>query len=186
MSQTNLVTELDTGSAALPALMDALTRRMKALEDEDLSDLDRRLAGVLNQVDALRKKTKEPTAELSAHATKVCMKTGWRSLAVAASTTIARSPLWNRRGVARTTGPCSYSGAFLFVKQVAELHETVAKWDAVASAIPSLVDRLEALKTLHSQCADFGLTVSHLETLQSQLRDSLSGQKGTLETVGPC
>lgn len=66
---------------------------------------------------------------------------------------------------------------------MSELFETTKRWDAIAASVPAIVDRLQTLKVLHEQGAEFGKTLAHLETVQSQIKDQLSAQTSSLTSV---
>lgn len=64
-----------------------------------------------------------------------------------------------------------------------ELHETCKRWDEVAASVPEVVERLHTLRSLHEQGAQFGKSMTHIDTVQQQLRDQLATQTVTLNTV---
>lgn len=68
-------------------------------------------------------------------------------------------------------------------KKIDELYDLVKKWDSIASCIPDVVDRLSTLRNLHEQAAQFSKTLTHLDTVQQQLRDELAVQTVSLKTV---
>lgn len=59
-------------------------------------------------------------------------------------------------------------------KKVIEIFELMQKWDSVCASVPSIIYRLESLKELHQQAADFSSTVQHLEKTQDQISGKLS------------
>lgn len=68
-------------------------------------------------------------------------------------------------------------------KKIDELYDLIKKWDSIASSVPDVVDRLTTLRSLHEQSAQFSKTLTHLDTVQQQLRDELAVQSVSLKTV---
>ena len=68
--------------------------------------------------------------------------------------------------------------------KINEIYESTKKWDEVAQAVPALIDRLQALKHLHDNASQFSTTLTHIETVQSQVAEALTTQAATLKTVG--
>ena len=64
-----------------------------------------------------------------------------------------------------------------------ELYDTCKRWDEVAASVPEVVERLHTLRSLHEQGAQFGKSMTHIDTVQQQLRDQLATQTVTLNTV---
>eukprot|EP00050_Salpingoeca_kvevrii_P018940 m.80297 g.80297 ORF g.80297 m.80297 type:complete len:172 (+) comp8203_c0_seq1:755-1270(+) len=68
-------------------------------------------------------------------------------------------------------------------ERVNELFELTRRWDGVAASVPTLVERLKSLRTLHEQGADFSKTLTHLESVQQQIASQLSAQSTALSNV---
>ena len=68
-------------------------------------------------------------------------------------------------------------------QKVDEICATAKRWDAVAAAVPQIVERLVALKALHERGADFGRTLTQLETAQAEVKGSLASEKAMLEKM---
>ncbi|XP_062517742.1 dynactin subunit 2-like isoform X3 [Corticium candelabrum] len=67
--------------------------------------------------------------------------------------------------------------------KVNELFEVVKRWDAIASLLPDLVARLEALQHLHSQAADFSQNITHLDAAQQKIKEELETNSSLLSEV---
>merc|ERR1719195_672530 len=65
--------------------------------------------------------------------------------------------------------------------KVAELYDMVTANQAVASALPDVVDRLDSLQALHDQALQFSKTLVQLDSLQQKLESNLSTNQKTLE-----
>ncbi|XP_062328505.1 dynactin subunit 2 [Osmerus eperlanus] len=65
--------------------------------------------------------------------------------------------------------------------KVSQLYDTVQKWDAMATSLPQVVQRLIAVKELHEQAMQFGQLLTHLDTTQQMINNSLK-DNGTLLT----
>uniref|UniRef100_A0A674BF14 Dynactin 2 (p50) n=1 Tax=Salmo trutta TaxID=8032 RepID=A0A674BF14_SALTR len=63
--------------------------------------------------------------------------------------------------------------------KVSQLYDVVQKWDAMATALPQVVQRLMAVKELHEQAMQFGQLLTHLDTTQQMINNSLK-DNGTL------
>ena len=63
--------------------------------------------------------------------------------------------------------------------RVTALYESVCKWDAVAGAVPGVVERLKSLRTLHEHA------LAHLQTAQSlkAQQDATSQQIATSQAL---
>lgn len=127
---------LDVPNLTLKSAVEALAKRVDAMSEENLADLDRRLQNVIKAIDEAKKKKAAATEDASETAAKVT-----------------------------------------------ELHETCKRWDEVAASVPEVVDRLHTLRSLHEQGAQFGKSMTHIDTVQQQLRDQLATQTVTLNTV---
>jgi len=67
--------------------------------------------------------------------------------------------------------------------KVAELYDIVSKWDDTINVIPELVDRLQSMKTLHQQAAEFSQTLSHLDGAQRGLSTQVQEQGARLKQL---
>ncbi|XP_030230986.1 dynactin subunit 2 isoform X1 [Gadus morhua] len=65
--------------------------------------------------------------------------------------------------------------------KVSQLYDVVQKWDGMATSIPQVVQRLVAVKELHEQAMQFGQLLTHLDTTQQMINNSLK-DNGTLLT----
>ncbi|CAL8402909.1 unnamed protein product [Arctogadus glacialis] len=65
--------------------------------------------------------------------------------------------------------------------KVSQLYDVVQKWDGMATSIPQVVQRLVAVKELHEQAMQFGQLLTHLDTTQQTINNSLK-DNGTLLT----
>uniref|UniRef100_A0A4W5KJM0 Dynactin 2 (p50) n=2 Tax=Hucho hucho TaxID=62062 RepID=A0A4W5KJM0_9TELE len=65
--------------------------------------------------------------------------------------------------------------------KVSQLYDVVQKWDAMATSLPQVVQRLMAVKELHEQAMQFGQLLTHLDTTQQMINNSLK-DNGTLRT----
>uniref|UniRef100_A0AAZ3QJJ2 Dynactin subunit 2 n=1 Tax=Oncorhynchus tshawytscha TaxID=74940 RepID=A0AAZ3QJJ2_ONCTS len=63
--------------------------------------------------------------------------------------------------------------------KVSQLYDVVQKWDAMATSLPQVVQRLMAVKELHEQAMQFGQLLTHLDTTQQMINNSLK-DNGTL------
>lgn len=70
-----------------------------------------------------------------------------------------------------------------YAEKVKELYEIGKKCDSMATAVPGVIERLLALKTLHEQGADFGRTLTQLESTQGQLATSVADETAMLTKV---
>ncbi|XP_056129605.1 dynactin subunit 2 isoform X2 [Lampris incognitus] len=67
--------------------------------------------------------------------------------------------------------------------KVSQLYDTVQKWDAMATSIPQVVQRLIAVKELHEQAMQFGQLLTHLDTTQQMINNSLKDNNTLLTQV---
>ncbi len=67
--------------------------------------------------------------------------------------------------------------------KISELYDMVEKWDGIADTVPSVVERLQALKDLHEQALQFSQALSHLDTAQQQLTSNLNNQDTLLKEL---
>ena len=65
--------------------------------------------------------------------------------------------------------------------KVAELYDMATANQAVATALPDVVDRLDSLQALHEQALQFSKTLVQLDSLQQKLESNLSTNQKTLE-----
>ncbi|XP_050968667.1 dynactin subunit 2 [Labeo rohita] len=65
--------------------------------------------------------------------------------------------------------------------KVSQLYDVVQKWDSMATSLPQVVQRLLAVKELHEQAMQFGQLLTHLDTTQQMINNSLK-DNGTLLT----
>ena len=61
------------------------------------------------------------------------------------------------------------------------LYDSFLSNQAVASALPDVVDRLDSLQALHDQALQFSKTLVQLDSLQQKLESNLSTNQKTLE-----
>uniref|UniRef100_A0A3Q3JBK8 Dynactin subunit 2 n=1 Tax=Monopterus albus TaxID=43700 RepID=A0A3Q3JBK8_MONAL len=67
--------------------------------------------------------------------------------------------------------------------KVSQLHDVVQKWDAMSTSIPQVVQRLVAVKELHEQAMQFGQLLTHLDTTQQMINNSLKDNNSLLTQV---
>ncbi|XP_074533089.1 dynactin subunit 2 [Halichoeres trimaculatus] len=67
--------------------------------------------------------------------------------------------------------------------KVSQLYDTVQKWDAMSTSIPQVVQRLVAVKELHEQAMQFGQLLTHLDTTQQMINNSLKDNNTLLTQV---
>ncbi|XP_020558822.1 dynactin subunit 2 isoform X1 [Oryzias latipes] len=67
--------------------------------------------------------------------------------------------------------------------KVSQLYDVVQKWDAVSTSIPQVVQRLVAVKELHEQAMQFGQLLTHLDTTQHMINNSLKDNSTLLTQV---
>lgn len=67
--------------------------------------------------------------------------------------------------------------------KVSQLYDTVQKWDAMATSLPQVVQRLIAVKELHEQAMQFGQLLTHLDTTQQMINNSLKDNSTLLTQV---
>uniref|UniRef100_A0A3Q2QSA8 Dynactin 2 (p50) n=1 Tax=Fundulus heteroclitus TaxID=8078 RepID=A0A3Q2QSA8_FUNHE len=66
---------------------------------------------------------------------------------------------------------------------VSQLYDVVQKWDAVSTSVPQVVQRLVAVKELHEQAMQFGQLLTHLDTTQQMINNSLKDNNTLLTQV---
>lgn len=67
--------------------------------------------------------------------------------------------------------------------KVSQLYDVVQKWDAMSTAVPQVVQRLVAVKELHEQAMQFGQLLTHLDTTQQMINNSLKDNNTLLTQV---
>ncbi|XP_016107336.1 dynactin subunit 2 [Sinocyclocheilus grahami] len=67
--------------------------------------------------------------------------------------------------------------------KVSQLYDVVQKWDAMASCLPQLLQRLLAVRELHEQAMQFGQLLTHLDTTQQMINSSLKDNSCLLSQV---
>uniref|UniRef100_A0A3Q4AXT8 Dynactin subunit 2 n=1 Tax=Mola mola TaxID=94237 RepID=A0A3Q4AXT8_MOLML len=67
--------------------------------------------------------------------------------------------------------------------KVSQLYDVVQKWDAMSTSIPQVVQRLVAVKELHEQAMQFGQLLTHLDTTQQMINNSLKDNNNLLTQV---
>uniref|UniRef100_M4AU08 Dynactin 2 (p50) n=1 Tax=Xiphophorus maculatus TaxID=8083 RepID=M4AU08_XIPMA len=67
--------------------------------------------------------------------------------------------------------------------KVSQLYDVVQKWDAVSTSVPQVVQRLVAVKELHEQAMQFGQLLTHLDTTQQTINNSLKDNNTLLTQV---
>uniref|UniRef100_A0A671PL92 Dynactin subunit 2-like n=1 Tax=Sinocyclocheilus anshuiensis TaxID=1608454 RepID=A0A671PL92_9TELE len=67
--------------------------------------------------------------------------------------------------------------------KVSQLYDVVQKWDAMATSLPQLLQRLLAIRELHEQAMQFGQLLTHLDTTQQMINNSLKDNSTLLTQV---
>ncbi|XP_069826467.1 dynactin subunit 2 [Dendropsophus ebraccatus] len=67
--------------------------------------------------------------------------------------------------------------------KVHQLYDTVQKWDSMSGTLPQVVQRLVTLKQLHEQAMQFGQLLTHLDTTQQMISNSLKDNTAALALV---
>lgn len=67
--------------------------------------------------------------------------------------------------------------------KVSQLYDVVQKWDAMATSLPQVVRRLTAVRELHEQAMQFGQLLTHLDTTQQMINNSLKDNSTLLTQV---
>ncbi|KAM8975937.1 dynactin subunit 2 isoform 2-T2 [Pelodytes ibericus] len=67
--------------------------------------------------------------------------------------------------------------------KVHHLYDIVQKWDSMSNTLPQVVQRLVTLKQLHEQAMQFGQLLTHLDTTQQMIANSLKDNTGALTMV---
>ncbi|CAB4061437.1 DCTN2 [Lepeophtheirus salmonis] len=67
------------------------------------------------------------------------------------------------------------------MSKISELYDLVQKNQSIATSLPGIVDRLEALESLHNEALQFNKALSQLDAVQEKLVASLGNNKKLLE-----
>ncbi|XP_003790617.1 dynactin subunit 2 isoform X2 [Otolemur garnettii] len=67
--------------------------------------------------------------------------------------------------------------------KVHQLYEAIQRWSPIASTLPELVQRLVTIKQLHEQAMQFGQLLTHLDTTQQMIANSLKDNATLLTQV---
>ncbi|XP_066470287.1 dynactin subunit 2 isoform X2 [Tiliqua scincoides] len=67
--------------------------------------------------------------------------------------------------------------------KVHQLYETVQRWSPLASTLPEVVQRLVTVRQLHEQAMQFGQLLTHLDTTQQMIANSLKDNTALLSQV---
>ncbi|XP_063808421.1 dynactin subunit 2 [Pseudophryne corroboree] len=67
--------------------------------------------------------------------------------------------------------------------KVHQLYDVVQKWDSMSGTLPQVVQRLVSLKQLHEQAMQFGQLLTHLDTTQQMIANSLKDNASALTMV---
>lgn len=67
--------------------------------------------------------------------------------------------------------------------KVHQLYDIVQKWDSMSGTLPQVVQRLVTLKQLHEQAMQFGQLLTHLDTTQQMISNSLKDNTTSLAIV---
>ncbi|KAG6921805.1 dynactin subunit 2 [Chelydra serpentina] len=67
--------------------------------------------------------------------------------------------------------------------KVHQLYEAVQRWSPLATTLPALVQRLATVKQLHEQAMQFGQLLTHLDTTQQMIANSLKDNATLLTQV---
>ncbi|EGD76054.1 hypothetical protein PTSG_11640 [Salpingoeca rosetta] len=68
-------------------------------------------------------------------------------------------------------------------QKIEELYALTQQWSGVSGALPAIVGRLRDLQSLHEQAADFSATLTHMDQVQTNIKDQLAMQGVTLSTL---
>ncbi|KAM6188980.1 dynactin subunit 2-like [Sarcoramphus papa] len=67
--------------------------------------------------------------------------------------------------------------------KIHQIYETMQRWDAMASTLPDVVQRLVTLRDLHEQATQFGQVLVHLDTTQQEIAGALKDNSVLLAEV---
>ncbi|XP_034948789.1 dynactin subunit 2 [Chelonus insularis] len=68
-------------------------------------------------------------------------------------------------------------------QKINEMYEIFKKTEPLAQVLPQTVDRMIALNSIHRRAADFNKSLTQLEELHSQIKNSLENNKSLLEGI---
>uniref|UniRef100_A0A3Q2YGM3 Dynactin 2 (p50) n=1 Tax=Hippocampus comes TaxID=109280 RepID=A0A3Q2YGM3_HIPCM len=67
--------------------------------------------------------------------------------------------------------------------KLSKLYDAVQKWEAMSTSVPEVVQRLVTVKELHEQAMQFGQLLTHLDTTQQMINNSLKDNNTLLTQV---
>ncbi|XP_037107972.1 dynactin subunit 2 isoform X2 [Syngnathus acus] len=67
--------------------------------------------------------------------------------------------------------------------KLSQLYDAVQKWEAMSTSVPQVVQRLVTVKELHEQAMQFGQLLTHLDTTQQMINNSLKDNNTLLTQV---
>ncbi|KAL5111611.1 Dynactin subunit 2-A [Taenia crassiceps] len=67
--------------------------------------------------------------------------------------------------------------------KIAELFEIVKKWNSFSADLPSVIDRLKDLQTLHAQASEFSSSLVNMAVAQKRIDESLAAYGSQLRSV---
>nr|XP_061814401.1 dynactin subunit 2-like isoform X1 [Nerophis lumbriciformis] len=67
--------------------------------------------------------------------------------------------------------------------KLSQLYDTVKKWEAMSTSVPQVVQRLTTVKEMHEQAMQFGQLLTHLDTTQQMINNSLKDNTTLLTLV---
>ncbi|XP_061641615.1 dynactin subunit 2 isoform X2 [Phyllopteryx taeniolatus] len=67
--------------------------------------------------------------------------------------------------------------------KLSQLYDAVQKWEATSTSVPQVVQRLVTVKELHEQAMQFGQLLTHLDTTQQMINNSLKDNNTLLTQV---
>eukprot|EP00730_Choanoeca_flexa_P019104 TRINITY_DN9319_c0_g2_i3.p1 TRINITY_DN9319_c0_g2~~TRINITY_DN9319_c0_g2_i3.p1 ORF type:complete len:413 (+),score=121.09 TRINITY_DN9319_c0_g2_i3:44-1240(+) len=67
--------------------------------------------------------------------------------------------------------------------KIRSLYDITRQWMETAASVPQIVQRLKELRSLHEQAAEFSGTLTHMKTVQDEMRDRLANHDVTLKTL---
>lgn len=67
--------------------------------------------------------------------------------------------------------------------KVSQLYDLVQKCDSMSTSVPQVVQRLVSLKELHEQAMQFGQLLTHLDTTQQMINNTLKDNNTLLTQV---
>jgi len=158
-------------------LEERIARLEKVLGNEDVSSLAAELeqqdpsvhSALIALTDRISTLTAENTTDLTQRLTAVIQ--------------LAEKAEAKSAGAGAGAGAAKTGDEAEYAEKVKELYEIGKKCDSMASAVPGVIERLLALKTLHEQGADFGRTLTQLEATQGQLTTAVADETSMLTKV---